>query len=135
MAAAPVEKASPGEADEIRRWRFEELLSAGYTIADALELALRHDIDLHWAASLVPPGLPELDRSADRAVGPHDAPAPVRPGAGAFALSLVAGSRDRHDAAAGRSTRSPMPPWASATAATIARPSPRCRPERARRVG
>jgi hypothetical protein len=48
MSAAPVEKASPGEADLVRR----------YTIADALELALRQDIDLHWAASLVRQGCP-----------------------------------------------------------------------------
>jgi len=58
MSAAPVEKARPGEADQVRRWRFEQLLSAGYTIADALELALRQDIDLHWAASLVRQGCP-----------------------------------------------------------------------------
>ena len=58
MSAAPVEKASPGEADLVRRWRFEQLLSAGYTIADALELALRQDIDLHWATSLVRQGCP-----------------------------------------------------------------------------
>jgi hypothetical protein len=58
MSAAPVETASPGEADLVRRWRFEQLLSAGYTIADALELALRQDIDLHWAASLVRQGCP-----------------------------------------------------------------------------
>jgi hypothetical protein len=35
-----------------------ELLRAGYTIADALELALRPDIDLHWATSLVRRGCP-----------------------------------------------------------------------------
>jgi hypothetical protein len=58
MAAAPVEKAPPGEADLVRRWRFEQLLQAGYTIPDALELALRQDIDLHWAASLVRQGCP-----------------------------------------------------------------------------
>ena len=58
MAAAPVDDRKRGEADEIRRWRFEELLRAGYTISDALELALRPDIDLHWAASLVRQGCP-----------------------------------------------------------------------------
>ena len=58
MAAAPVEKASPGDADLVRRWRFEELLRAGYTIADALEVALRSDIDLHRATSLVRRGCP-----------------------------------------------------------------------------
>jgi hypothetical protein len=58
MAAAPVEKAKSGDADLVRRWRFEQLMRAGYTIPDALELALRPDIDLHWAASLVRRGCP-----------------------------------------------------------------------------
>ena len=56
--AAPVEKVELLEADVVRRWRFEELLRAGYTIPDALEVAVRHDIDLHWAASLVRRGCP-----------------------------------------------------------------------------
>ena len=61
MAAAPVDRVEtvePAKADEVRRWRFEELLRAGYTIPDALELARRSDIDLHWAASLVRRGCP-----------------------------------------------------------------------------
>jgi hypothetical protein len=58
MATAPVEKAKPPEIDLVRRWRFEQLMRAGYTIPDALEVALRHDIDLHWAASLVRRGCP-----------------------------------------------------------------------------
>jgi hypothetical protein len=58
MAAAPVDKVEPAEADLVRCWRFEELLRAGYTIPDALELARRQDIDLHWAASLVRRGCP-----------------------------------------------------------------------------
>ena len=58
MAAAPVDDRKRPDADEVRRWRFEELLRAGYTIADALELALRSDIDLHWATSLVRRGCP-----------------------------------------------------------------------------
>jgi hypothetical protein len=58
MAAASVEQATPGEADLVRDWRFEQLMRAGYTIPDALELALRSDIDLHWAASLVRQGCP-----------------------------------------------------------------------------
>ena len=58
MAAASVEQATPGEVDLVRDWRFEQLMRAGYTIPDALELALRSDIDLHWAASLVRQGCP-----------------------------------------------------------------------------
>jgi hypothetical protein len=58
MAAAPnTEKAIP-EIDTIRRWRLEQLRRAGYDIADAVELALRTEIDLHWAMSLVRRGCP-----------------------------------------------------------------------------
>jgi hypothetical protein len=56
-AAQPAERALP-ELDAIRRWRFEELLRAGYDIADAADLALRTDIDLHWATRLVQRGCP-----------------------------------------------------------------------------
>jgi hypothetical protein len=58
MAAASVGVQERADDDVVRRWRFEELLRAGYTIPDALELALRSDIDLHWAASLVRRGCP-----------------------------------------------------------------------------
>jgi hypothetical protein len=58
MAAASVDVQERADDDVVRRWRFEELLRAGYTIPDALELALRSDIDLHWAASLVRRGCP-----------------------------------------------------------------------------
>jgi len=52
MAAAQLEHHDT-ESDLVRRWRFDELLRAGYDIADAAELALRTEIDLHWAVSLV----------------------------------------------------------------------------------
>ncbi len=58
MAAASVDVREHADDDAVRHWRFEELLRAGYTIPDALELALRKDIDLHWAASLVRRGCP-----------------------------------------------------------------------------
>ena len=58
MAAAPVEQADLGEIDVIRRWRFEELLRAGYDIADAADVAMRTDINLHWAMRLVQRGCP-----------------------------------------------------------------------------
>ena len=57
MAAAQLER-NESEKDVVRRWRFEELLRAGYDIADAAELALRTEIDLHWAVSLVQRGCP-----------------------------------------------------------------------------
>lgn len=57
MAAAQLEHRET-EDDVVRRWRFDELLRAGYDIADAAELALRTEIDLHWAVSLVQRGCP-----------------------------------------------------------------------------
>lgn len=56
--AAPVDDPRLPDVDQVRRWRLEVLLRAGYTLSDALELALRPDIDLHWAASLVRRGCP-----------------------------------------------------------------------------
>ncbi len=58
MAAAQLEDAVVPEIDVIRRWRFDELLRAGYDIADAADVALRTDIDLHWAMRLVQRGCP-----------------------------------------------------------------------------
>jgi hypothetical protein len=57
MAAAQLEHRKT-ESDLVRRWRFDELLRAGYDIADAAELAFRTEIDLHWAVSLVQRGCP-----------------------------------------------------------------------------
>ena len=77
MAAAQLEEVDLVEIDHVRRWRFDELLRAGYDIADAADVALRTDIDLHWAVAPGAAGLPERDRCADRAVGAlHDASAP-----------------------------------------------------------
>ena len=59
MAAASLEQG--GRADHLElvaRWRFEELVRAGYTIPDAMELAKHTEVDLHWAASLVARGCP-----------------------------------------------------------------------------
>ena len=39
-------------------WRFEELRDAGYDERDAMELALRTEIDLHLALELVRNGCP-----------------------------------------------------------------------------
>ena len=58
MGTSPGETVERPEIDRIRRWRFDELLRAGYTISDAAEVALRTEIDLHWAASLVRRGCP-----------------------------------------------------------------------------
>ncbi len=57
MAAAQLE-VEHLEIDLVRRWRFDELLRAGYDIADAADVALRTDIDLHRAMRLVQRGCP-----------------------------------------------------------------------------
>jgi len=46
------------EADPVRRWRFDELLRAGYDACDALVLSGRADVDLHGAAALLRNGCP-----------------------------------------------------------------------------
>ena len=46
------------EQDEIVRWRFDELVRAGYTWGSALQLAKRNDVDLHLAERLLRHGCP-----------------------------------------------------------------------------
>ena len=46
------------EGDDVRRWRLEELIRAGYPPWDALLLSRRRDVDLHTATSLVRRGCP-----------------------------------------------------------------------------
>jgi hypothetical protein len=58
MAAASLEREERVELELVQRWRFDELVRAGYTIPDALELAVHTEIDLHWAAGLVRSGCP-----------------------------------------------------------------------------
>jgi hypothetical protein len=58
MTAAEVHVASETEIDRIEHWRAEELVRAGYDPGDAIALAARHDIDLHFAVELVEQGCP-----------------------------------------------------------------------------
>jgi len=46
------------EDDVVRRWRFDQLVRAGYEDDDAIELAFYLDIDLHLLTSLVRRGGP-----------------------------------------------------------------------------
>lgn len=46
------------EEDAIVRWRFDELVRAGYTWGAALQLAKRNDVDLHLAERLLNDGCP-----------------------------------------------------------------------------
>jgi hypothetical protein len=52
MAAAETE-ITESESERIQRWRAEELERAGFTSSQALELAMRPDVDLHDAVDLI----------------------------------------------------------------------------------
>jgi hypothetical protein len=58
MTAAELQVATETELDRIEHWRAEELVRAGYDPGDAIALAARHDIDLHFAVELVEQGCP-----------------------------------------------------------------------------
>lgn len=58
MTAAQLEALDVPEVDVVRRWRFDELLRAGYEDDDAMEIAFHVEIDLHWAVALVRRGCP-----------------------------------------------------------------------------
>lgn len=52
MTAAQFELIDETEAEAILRWRFEELVRAGYDIGNALVLASHVEVDLHDATEL-----------------------------------------------------------------------------------
>ena len=58
MTAAQSEAPEACEVDEVLRWRFQELLRAGYEDEDAIELASHYEVDLHMATDLVRQGCP-----------------------------------------------------------------------------
>jgi hypothetical protein len=58
MTAAQFEAIDETEAEMILRWRFDELLRAGYDVGSALLLASHVEIDLHAATALVRRGCP-----------------------------------------------------------------------------
>jgi hypothetical protein len=58
MTAAQFEAIDETEAEIILRWRFDELVRAGYDIGTALMLASHVEIDLHQATGLVRRGCP-----------------------------------------------------------------------------
>ena len=64
MTAAQIQLPLDTELERIEQWRAEELERAGYGVADAEELAARHDVDLHLAVELLKRGCaPELAMS------------------------------------------------------------------------
>lgn len=58
MTAAQFEAIDETEAEAILRWRFDELVRAGYDVGPALLLASHVEIDLHDATELVHRGCP-----------------------------------------------------------------------------
>ena len=44
--------------ERAEHWRAEELIRAGFDPSDAVALAARHDIDLHFAVELIEQGCP-----------------------------------------------------------------------------
>ena len=65
MTAAELQIDTETEMDRIERWRAEGVVRAGYEPSDALALAARHDIDLHFAVEPDQAGLPVRDRARD----------------------------------------------------------------------
>jgi hypothetical protein len=58
MTAAQFEIIGEEEVEIILRWRFDELVRAGYDVGTALLLASHVEIDLHDASALVKRGCP-----------------------------------------------------------------------------
>jgi hypothetical protein len=58
MTVAQFEMIDEAEAELILRWRFDELVRAGYDVGSALLLASHVEIDLHHASALVQRGCP-----------------------------------------------------------------------------
>ena len=58
MATAANSSETESEADEIIRWRSQELRRAGYEERAALLIALHTEVDLHLATRLLSKGCP-----------------------------------------------------------------------------
>jgi hypothetical protein len=58
MTAAELHVSRETEKEKVEHWRAEELVRAGYDPSDAVALAARHDIDLHFAVELIRQGCP-----------------------------------------------------------------------------
>ena len=58
MSAVELHLLPENEMERVEHWRAEELVRAGFDPSDAVALAARHDIDLHFAIELVEQGCP-----------------------------------------------------------------------------
>ena len=61
MTAAQFEELETPEVEAVLRWRFEELVRAGYDAGSALILAGHVEVDLHDATASARAGLPARD--------------------------------------------------------------------------
>jgi hypothetical protein len=59
MTAAQFEQLGAVETEEVLRWRFDELVRAGYEPSNAMVLAAHIEVDLHQAIELVRRGCPK----------------------------------------------------------------------------
>jgi hypothetical protein len=58
MSAAELQERPDVEIEIVEQWRAQSLLRAGYDPEAAVVLAASHEIDLHYAMSLVERGCP-----------------------------------------------------------------------------
>jgi hypothetical protein len=58
MIIAQLEEQGTSEVDAVLRWRFDELVRAGYDDEDAMILAHDRGVDLHLATDLLRRGCP-----------------------------------------------------------------------------
>jgi hypothetical protein len=58
MTAAQFEQLGEVEAENVLRWRFEELVRSGYDAGEAMILASHVEVDLHRATDLLAMGCP-----------------------------------------------------------------------------
>jgi hypothetical protein len=58
MTAAQFEQLEAPEVEAVLRWRFEELVRAGYDPGSAMIVASHVEVDLHVATSLLARGCP-----------------------------------------------------------------------------
>lgn len=58
MTTAQLEETESPEVEAVLRWRFEELVRAGYDAGSALILAGHVEVDLHAARRLLEQGCP-----------------------------------------------------------------------------
>ena len=59
MTAAQFEQLDAPEVEDVLRWRFDQLVKAGFAAGDAAVLASHVEVDLHRAAALLHRGCPQ----------------------------------------------------------------------------